>query len=308
MQKKGTVLAIVGPTCSSKTDLSISLAQKLNCEIIACDSRTVYKYMDIGTAKPTPEQRAAAPHHLLDIIEPNQIYTAAQFKNDAGLILENQFNDKQKEFAIVCGGTGFYAKALLSGLAIPEVPPQEQFREELKERAQKFGMDTLYGELEKIDPDAALKIGRNDLFRIVRALEVSQYLGIPFSKAAVKKEVPFNVIWIGLTFEDRSILKNRIIERLDEQSHGGLEAEVRSLYEKYGPCQTLMNAVGYKEIIEYIDGKTTFEAGIENCVKHTYQLARKQLIFFRAIPDIVWFCVDKEKNLLEAVQKHISFD
>ncbi|MCW5823593.1 MAG: tRNA (adenosine(37)-N6)-dimethylallyltransferase MiaA [Cyanobacteria bacterium TGS_CYA1] len=305
--KKGTVLALVGPTCSSKTDLSIGLAKKLDCEIIACDSRTVYKYMDIGTAKPTLEQRQAVPHHLLDIVEPNQVYTAAQFKNDAGLILEDQFNNKNKNFAIVCGGTGFYAKALLSGLAIPEVPPQEQLREELRKRAQEFGIETLYSELEKTDPDAAKKIGQNDLFRIVRALEVSQYLGIPFSKAAVKKEVPYNVIWIGLTFDDRSILKQRIIERLAEQSQGGLLAEVRSLYEKYGPCQTLMNAVGYKEIIEYIDGKTTFDAAIENCVKHTYQLARKQLIFFRAIPDIVWFSVDQEKNLLEAVQKHMSF-
>ena len=305
--KKGTVLAVVGPTCSSKTDLSIALAQKLGCEIIACDSRTVYKYMDIGTAKPTQEQRQTVPHHLLDVVEPNQVYTAAQFKNDASLILDDQFNKQNRDFAIVCGGTGFYAKALLSGLAIPEVPPQEQLREELRERASKFGIETLFAELEKTDPDSAKKIGRNDLFRIVRALEVSQYLGIPFSKAAVKKEVPYNVIWIGLTFDDRSILKNRIIQRLDEQSKGGLEAEVRGLYEKYGACQTLMNAVGYKEIIEYIDGKTTFDAGIENCVKHTYQLARKQLIFFRAIPDIVWFSVDQEKNLLEAVQKHMSF-
>lgn len=261
--------------------------------------------MDIGTAKPTVEERQGIPHHMLDIVEPDQIYTAAQYKNDAGIILENLLEKNQ--FAIVCGGTGFYAKALLSGLSIPEVPPQEHLRAELKERAQNEGVEKLYSELKEIDPTAAQKIGQNDLFRIIRALEVSKYLGVPFSQAATKKEVPYNVVWIGLNFDDRTILKNRIIDRLNVQAKQGLEEEVRQLYEKYGACQILMNAVGYKEIIEYIDGKVTFEAAIENCVKHTYQLSRKQLIFFRAIPDIAWFLVDQEKNLLEAVQKHIAF-
>lgn len=303
--KKGTVLAIVGPTCSSKTALSIALAKRIGAEIICCDSRTIYKSMDIGTAKPTVEERQGIPHHMLDIVEPDQIYTAAQYKNDAGIILENLLEKNQ--FAIVCGGTGFYAKALLSGLSIPEVPPQEHLRAELKERAQNEGVEKLYSELKEIDPTAAQKIGQNDLFRIIRALEVSKYLGVPFSQAATKKEVPYNVVWIGLNFDDRTILKNRIIDRLNVQAKQGLEEEVRQLYEKYGACQILMNAVGYKEIIEYIDGKVTFEAAIENCVKHTYQLSRKQLIFFRAIPDIAWFLVDQEKNLLEAVQKHIAF-
>lgn len=303
--KKGTVLAIVGPTASSKTALSIALAKKIGAEIICCDSRTIYKYMNIGTAKPTVEERQGITHHMLDIVEPDQIYTAAQYKNDAGIILENLLEKNQ--FAIVCGGTGFYAKALLSGLSIPEVPPQEDLRAELKERAQNEGIEKLYSELKEIDPVAAQKIGQNDLFRIIRALEVSKYLGVPFSQAATKKEVPYNVVWIGLNFDDRTILKNRIIDRLNVQAKQGLEEEVRQLYEKYGACQILMNAVGYKEIIEYIDGKVTFEAAIENCVKHTYQLSRKQIIFFRAIPDIAWFLVDQEKDLLEAVQKHIAF-
>lgn len=261
--------------------------------------------MDIGTAKPTQEERQGIPHHMLDIVEPVQVFTAAQYKNDAGIILENLMEKNQ--FAIVCGGTGFYAKALLSGLSIPEVPPQEHLRAELKERAQSEGIEKLYCELKEIDPVSAEKIGKNDLFRIIRAIEVSKYLGVPFSQAATKKEVPYNVLWIGLNFDDRTVLKNRIIERLQIQSKSGLEDEVRHLYERYGACQVLMNAVGYKEIIEYIDGKVSFEAAIENCVKHTYQLSRKQLIFFRAIPDITWFCVDQEKDLLEAVQKHIAF-
>ena len=299
-----TVVAIVGPTCSGKTSLSIKLAKELNGEIIACDSRNIYKYMDIGTAKPTDEEMEGIKHYMLDVAKPDEIYSVAQYKKDAKKAIDSIFEiDK---VPIVCGGTGLYTRALLEGLEIPEVSPNQEFRDSLNKLADQEGCETLYQKLNQLDPEAAKKINQNDRFRIIRALEVIEELKIPFSQAVQIKPPPFKTCWIGLTFNDRSVLKERIIERLKIQIEDGLEAEVRKLYDQYGKTRTLTNAVTYKQFINYFENLITYEEAIEECIKHNYQLARKQIMWFRKNKDINWLNVDSESDLLASALEIIS--
>ncbi|MBX9695609.1 MAG: tRNA (adenosine(37)-N6)-dimethylallyltransferase MiaA [Cyanobacteria bacterium] len=304
MTTKPAVIAIVGPTGSGKTALSIELATRLGTEIIGCDSRTVYKYMDIGTAKPTPQEQKGITHHLMDVVEPDQVFTVAQFRKQAGAVIDKLHSESK--VPIVCGGTGLYARALLEGLAIPEVPPQPELRQELQTLAEEQGNQILRKELERLDPASLEKIKENDRFRMIRAIEVSRVLGKPFSQAAQRVEVPYNVLWIGLNFEDRSVLRRRIEIRLQEQLDSGLVEESKKLYEKYGKTQPLLNAVTYKEMINYFEGGCTLEEAVADCVTHNYQLARKQLMWFRANPAVNWFAVDKCDDLTQSAWRLVE--
>lgn len=306
LSKKNTVIAVVGPTCSGKTSLSVGLGLKYDGEVIACDSRTIYRFMDIGTAKPTIQERRGIPHHMLDVVDPDRVYTVAEFQKEGTAALNDIF--ARGKVPIVCGGTGLYAKALLEGLSIPEVAPQAHLRESLKAEVEKYGNQALHDKLKQLDPPSAEKIHPNDVFRIIRALEVTMTLGLPFSEATKKKEVPFRVIWIGLTYMDRDLLRAKIEERLAEQVCAGLVEESKFLYEKYGATQPLMNAVTYKEMINFFDGRCTLEDAIADCVVHNYQLSRNQLIWFRANRDINWFCVDdtNEGSIFDRVTSEIE--
>ncbi|MBP9093215.1 tRNA (adenosine(37)-N6)-dimethylallyltransferase MiaA [bacterium] len=285
------VIAVVGPTCSGKTSLAIELAKALDGEIVASDSRTIYKYMNIGTAKPTAAEQAQVPHHMIDIIEPDQVYTASQFKREAGEIL-SQLTEAGK-IPVVCGGTGFYIRALLEGLKMPEVEPQKEIRDELAKVAEEHGVEHLREILRQLDPLSAEKIGVNDRFRLIRAIEVSRVLEMPFSQAASREPVPYNIVWIGLTATRRELLKERIIERIDSQLQDGLVAEVQSIYTKFGATQALTNTVAYAEFIQHIDGSLSLEQAREETIKHSVALARRQLIWFRSNMQMNWFAIDE---------------
>lgn len=301
---ENTVIAIVGPTCSGKTKLSIDLSQELNGEVISCDSRNIYRYMNIGTAKPTVEEMNGVKHHLIDVVEPDQVFTVAQYKRMGRESIEKIL--AQDKIPVVCGGTGFYARALLEGLAIPEVGPNQALRDELETVAKEKGSAYLHNLLKQKDPVSGEKIMENDKRRIIRALEVMDALSIPFSEATKKEEVPFKVIWFGLNFEDRKVLKERIKFRLNEQIEQGLEAEVKALYNKYGKTRSLLNAVTYKQFIGYFENQYSYEEAIEECIKHNYQLARKQLMWFRANPQMNWLFVDLQTNLMDKVIEKIA--
>lgn len=298
-----TVIAIVGPTCSGKTSLSVDLALKLDGEVVACDSRTIYRQMDIGTAKPTAEEMKGVPHHLMDVVEPDQFFSVAQYKEKGREAIEAIF--EKKKVPVICGGTGLYARVLLEGFSIPEVPPNQELRERLNASADKHGNHYLHNLLKEKDWQAWQKIQPNDRFRIIRALEVMEALEIPFSKVVKVEIVPFEVIWIGLTFDDRSILKERISKRLEIQMQQGFIDEVKMLHNKYGNERTLTNAVGYKQLINHIENKISIEEALEETIKHNYQLARKQLIWFRANTSINWLKVDSDCVLLDESLKII---
>ncbi len=286
------VIAIVGPTASGKTALSLKLAEKLPVEIVACDSRTIYRRMDIGTAKPSACEQAQVRHHLLDVADVDETYSVANYKEAAGRAIGDIHG--RGKIPIVCGGTGLYARALLEGLSIPEVPPNQQLRDELNQFAEKNGNEELLARLTALDPVTAERLNTNDRYRVVRALEVSITLGKPFSQAATLNPPPYPTVWIALGVNNRQYIKDLIRSRLDEQFTAGLIDEVKALLTDYGPTRALLNAVPYKEVIAYLDGNCSLDEAKQDALKHNYQLARRQIMWFRANENANWFLVDVE--------------
>lgn len=308
--KKIPVLAVVGPTCTGKTSLAIKICKTFGGEVIACDSRTVYKYFDIGTAKPTHEEQAGIRHHLLDVAEPEEEFTAARFRQLGQSAIAQMI--REGKVPVVCGGTGFYSRSLLQGLAIPAVPPNAQLREQLNKEAESAGNKALHDKLAQLDPATAERLSVNDRFRVIRALEVSLGAGKPFSEAAAKVDPPYDTLWIGLTVGDRSVHRQLIRARLHEQLAQGLFEETNRLYRIYGANQRLLHTVNYRDLVAHIEGKLSWQEAVIRCEQHNYQLARKQMIWFKANPATHWFAVDQispddlEKGVFELVARFLA--
>jgi tRNA dimethylallyltransferase len=305
--KRPKVVAIVGPTCTGKTDLSLYIARRIPAEIICCDSRNVYKYFDIGSAKPTPVERSEVPHHLIDVAEPDEDFTAALYASLGKAALEEIAG--RGRLPIVCGGTGFYARALLQGLAIPEVPPQKELRSQLQMQ-EKIEPGFLHRRLLELDPGTAQRLNPNDHFRLVRALEVCTVTGRAFSELARSREAPYQVLWIGLSIRDREKLKTLIKERLQEQMVQGMLAEVQELCRRFGRSQKLMNTVNYRDLCKYLAGELSMVDALAASCQHNYQLARRQMMWFKTNPEICWFYVDetfREKIELAVLHKIQAF-
>lgn len=247
--------------------------------------------MDVGTAKPSVEERGGVPHYMFDVVDPDVPYTVAEYKQQATDAMNSIF--ARGLTPIICGGTGFYARALLEGLEIPEVPPQEELRSELRELAARDGNEVLFARLRELDPVTADRLNANDLMRVVRAIEVSIYCQKPFSEVVSKSDLPFSVIWIGLRPSDRDLLRDAISRRFEEQLRMGLVSEVEHVYKRFGSCRTLLNTVNYTEFIAYIDGKTDFDSAKAECLTHNNQLARRQLIWFKTNSAINWYEFDR---------------
>jgi tRNA dimethylallyltransferase len=298
-RKNSVVVALVGPTCTGKTALSLELAEKLSCEIIACDSRTVYRGMDIGTAKPSPEEQKRATHHMLDVLDPDRFFTVAEFKEKAEPILTQSV--KEERAAIVCGGTGLYARALLEGIVIPKVEPHQQLRNDLNMFADTHGNIALHRRLEELDAVTANRLSVNDRVRVIRAIEVSLIGGKPFSEAIAKEEPPFKTLWLGLFWQDREEHRRVISQRFDQQIENGLVKEVENLFGLKRYEAVLNRAVNYKEFVPYIKEEVQLDVVRAMCILHNYQLARKQMLWFRGNKQINWFAVDQlsHENILE---------
>jgi tRNA dimethylallyltransferase len=303
------VIAVVGPTCSGKTRLGISIATQIGGEILCADSRTIYRHMDIGTAKPTASEQEAVRHHLIDLADPDQTFTLAQFQT-VGLAKIDDLHSRGV-IPVVVGGTGLYTKALLQGLRIPQVQPDEQLRKQLQSIADtdpRGGDQALRQILEELDPVSAQRIGPNDIFRLIRAIEVSRLSGAPFSDLKTISPPPFDVVWFGLTYRDRSILRTRIAQRLQIQLEAGLVKEVDDLKSRFGVTKTLINTVAYKQILAYIDGQYDLNEAMIQAQNHTQELARRQMMWFRANKDIMFFDVDDDDfdRVQTPVLQHIS--
>ena len=290
-QIKPAVIAIVGPTCTGKTDLSIALAKMLNGEIIALDSRTIYKKMDIGTAKPSLEQQKSIKHYALDLIEPSRFLTVSDYIQIANQVIEDIIS--RGKVPILCGGTGLYARALLEGIQIPAVAPQIELRNELNNIAEQKGNEELYSRLLKLDPICAAKLNINDRRRIIRALEVSITSGKPMSELATQGQSNYETTWIGLNWADRAGHKAIISTRLNKHLEEGLIAEVETLWSNSSYREVLKNSINYKEFIPYLDKEKSLEEACQQCIQSNFQLARKQMIWFRARPFINWLSIDQ---------------
>lgn len=279
------LISVVGPTAIGKTSLSIKLAGAFNTEILSADSRQFYKEMQIGTAAPTPEELAAAPHHFIQHRSIQDPYTVGDFERDAIKEMEKLFRDR--DILILAGGSGLYVKSILEGLDdFPEVDPE--IRETLNARVQENGLEPLQEELEQLDPETFDRIDTANPHRLIRALEICLGTGKTYSSFLNKQRNPrdFEVIKIGLT-APREVIYERINRRVDIMIAQGLVEEVRQLY----PHKNLnaLNTVGYKEMFTYLDGELSLENAIEEIKKNTRRFAKRQLTWFRKEQDIAWF-------------------
>jgi len=282
------ILVICGPTASGKSDLALRLAEQLEAEIINADSMQVYRGMDIGTAKPSAEERARIPHHLIDIVQPDQSFTAADFTEAADAAIR-AIGSRGKR-VIVVGGTGLYIRSLLKGL-VDSPAGTEEIRQELQSEARERGNQAMLEELRRVDPELAGRIHPNNLVRIIRALEVFRTTGIPLSRFQQEHGFSgqrYRSLQIGMRVE-RPLLYSRIDQRVNLMLEQGLLQEVRQLLQAgFVPESKAMRAIGYKEMIAYLAGEYDLEEAIRLIKRDTRHYAKRQLTWFNADKDIIW--------------------
>ena len=295
-------IALMGPTASGKTALAIEWAQRLQTEIISVDSALVYRGMDIGSAKPGIEERQGIAHHLIDIREPSQTYSAADFAKEA-LPLMEQISGQNK-IPLLVGGTGLYFRALLDGLS--DMPAaDEEIRSEIQAEAELLGWPAMHEKLKAIDQAAGIRIKPNDVQRITRALEVFRQTGTPITEwqqNSVRKKFPYRVMRVCIAPKDRAVLHDRIARRFDIMLEQGFLAEMRSLMARPELNMEVpsMRAVGYRQAWRHLAGEITAEQFREEAVAATRQLAKRQLTWFRGELDLRWFDPQIERNELQA--------
>lgn len=278
------LIILAGPTAVGKTELSLQLAQRLEAEIISADSMQVYKRMDIGTAKPSLEERKAVPHHLIDLVEPNQDFSVADYQKCFEQTVASIY--AKGKLPLLTGGTGLYIRACIQGFNLEPGEPLPDLRKKLKEEAEQYGPDYIHQRLVKVDPVAAAKIHPNDVRRVIRALEVFQNTGVPISQLQQKKNSRFkyNVIYLFLNRE-RDELYRRIELRVDRMISEGLVEEVHSLLESgFSPQLKSMQSLGYKQICSYLQQEISLEEAIASIKQETRHYAKRQLTWFRKEP------------------------
>ncbi|MFP3983324.1 MAG: tRNA (adenosine(37)-N6)-dimethylallyltransferase MiaA [Desulfurivibrionaceae bacterium] len=304
------LIILTGPTGIGKTRLSIYLAEKLGCEIISMDSMQVYKYMDIGTAKPGVRERERVVHHLIDIVDPADTYNAGRFIRDAGRAIEDIA--ERGRLPLLVGGTGLYMKALLEGLSpMPQIP--EEVRKKLKKQLNHFGNEELYRKLQEVDPVTADRISINDSQRLIRALEVFETAGRPWSdfiaedeKGHHQEKRRYNPLKLCLNCT-REVLYDRINRRTGKMIEDGLIQEVEGLLARgYSADLPAMQAIGYQHMINYLDGIWGKDEAIDLMARDTRRYAKRQLTWFSRDTDIHWFQPEDKSILLEEVRSWLK--
>lgn len=299
------VLVIVGPTCSGKSAVGFLLAKELNGEIISADSRQIYKYLDIGTAKPPLEERKKVKHHFIDEVLPEHEFNAGEFSIQAREIIDGIFESGKQP--IVVGGSGLYIRALIDGFfEAPSADPE--IRVELENILRKKGGNALLEELRKVDPLAASRMLPSNTHRIIRALEVYRITGTPISELQ-KINIPpnFQSVMVGLQW-DRSKLYERINNRVDWMLNKGLLGEVKSLVEKgYSTKITSLRTVGYQEVFQFFDGKIEYETMVELIKRNSRRYAKRQLTWFRRDKRIKWFDMNTEDDIYKISREIFSY-
>lgn len=296
---KPIVYVIGGPTASGKSKLAVELAKKVNGEIISADSMQIYKEMNIGTAKVNKEEMQGVQHYLVDFVSPDERYSVSNFKKDAEKAIE-KILEKGKT-PIVVGGTGLYIDSLIYGIEFQNEEVDLEYREKLNKIADEKGLESLYKKAQEIDPEAMKKISINDRKRIIRVLEIYHKTGKTKTEQELqsrKNEVKYEYKVFAITM-NREKLYERIEKRIDFMIEQGLIEEVKQILEKYHTFPTAMQGLGYKEVVEYLEGSCTKEEMIEKIKKETRHYAKRQLTWFRKNKEIIW--LDGEKSTDENV-------
>ncbi|MTI79487.1 MAG: tRNA (adenosine(37)-N6)-dimethylallyltransferase MiaA [Firmicutes bacterium] len=303
---KKPILAIVGPTATGKTAVGVQLALHLNGEIVSTDSMLVYKGMDIGTAKPTTEERQGVPHHMIDVVMPNEDYSVAKYQQEAERVVATIHNSGK--LPILVGGTGLYLRAVVDKYNFESPMTDENLRHQLQILSQEKGKDWLHHQLAEVDPEAAEKIHQNNVRRVIRALEVYKLTGKRFSslqKADYQPNIKYNTLIVGLTMP-REILYQRIEKRVDKMLEMGLVSEVDKLLQQgVNPTATSMQGLGYKEIAAYLKGELSLDKAVELIKRDTRRFAKRQFTWFKRDPRIHWIDLHKYNNTEKVVDKII---
>jgi tRNA dimethylallyltransferase len=306
LDSKQKLLVIIGPTAVGKTKLSIEMANRYHGEIISGDSMQIYRGMDIGTAKIKPDEMEGVPHHLINIRDPDESFSVAEFQQ---LVRAKITEIAQKgKLPIIVGGTGLYIQSVIYDYQFSDAAADEEFRLKLEEKAKDIGNDALYQELKELDPESAEQIHPNNVRRVIRALEIYHCTGKTMSEYQ-KEQTPdllYQTALVGLTME-REMLYNRINERVDIMMEEGLLEEVKGLFEKgLRDCQSIQ-AIGYKEIYEYLDGRITLDDAVEILKQNSRRYAKRQLTWFRNKMDVQWFNMSDVQNFTKKITEISQF-
>lgn len=289
------VIVVVGPTASGKTKLAVEIAKRYNGEIVSADSMQIYKYMDIGTAKPTEEEKQGIAHHLISIVEPTETFTLQDYLDRAKVCVDDILS--RGKIPIIAGGTGLYVTSFIENISLSEAETDLEYREYLAKRAEKEGNEALLAELAEIDPETADKLHPNNVKRIIRALELYHTSGKTVSEQnALSRQSPspYEFFETGLRFADRKTLYGRINRRVDEMFRAGLENEVSTLLEsgKLTRECNAFQAIGYKQFAPYFDGETDIDEVAENIKRESRRYAKRQLTWLRRDENIRWVEAD----------------
>ena len=304
--QKNKVIVICGPTASGKTALSIELAKQISGEIVSCDSMQIYKDMDIGTAKPTPDEMQGIKHYLIGHVSPEERYSVADYKADAKKAIK-EIIEKGK-MPIVVGGTGLYLDSLIYEIEYQDIQLDEEYRKQLEEEVEEKGLEELYKRAKQIDEKAIEKISPNDKKRILRILEIYHATGKTKTEQEIesrKKEVEYDYKVYALDW-DRQKLYDRINKRVDMMMEQGLIEEVKQILDKYHTFPTAMQGLGYKEVVEYLEGKLTKEEMVEKIKMETRRYAKRQLTWFRKNKQTIWLnAEDTIQNNVDTILKDV---
>ena len=296
MERKIPVICVSGPTASGKTALAVKLAKKYSGEVISADSMQIYEGMDIATAKPDAEEMDGIPHYLIGFLPPSHTYSVAQFTEDAARIIKDI--DSRGKTPILAGGTGLYVDSLLNNITFSESSADESLREQLREKAQREGAESLIEELRQFDPESAERIEPNNIKRVIRAIEIYRTTGITMTEHNIRSrsiESPYDAVKIGLKAKDRQYLYDRINLRVELMVQKGLIEEAKEVLSK--PCSpTAKKAIGYKELVPYLNGEATLNEALEELKKQTRRYAKRQLTWFMRDKNIRWFDIDTYDN------------
>jgi len=287
------IVVLVGPTAVGKTYVSVELAKKLNTEIISADSMQIYKEMNIGTAKITEEETQGINHHMIDIINPDESFSVSEFKSESEKIIDNII--EKAKVPIIVGGSGLYVNSLIYDLDFGNAKSDNKIRDYFSSLYNEHGDDFLYEKLKEVDPESAEKIHKNNVKRVIRALEVHEITGQKFSELNTdirKQSKKYDCILIGLNM-DRKILYERINKRVDKMLSEGLIEEVKLLVEKgYDKNLVSMQGIGYKEVVDYLEGNTELEETVNVLKRNTRRFAKRQLTWFLRDTNVKWFNIN----------------
>ena len=302
------IICVAGPTASGKTALAVELAKELNGEVVSCDSMQVYRRMDIGTAKPTEEEKQGIVHHMLDVADPWEEFSVSRYCAMAGPIVDDII--ARGKTAIIAGGTGLYMDSLIKGNDFAPFPATGM-RERLETQADAEGMGAMHALLASIDPDSANRLPINDRKRIIRALEVYYETGETITAHNIKTQaIPpkYNPVWLGLDFADRADLYARIDLRVSIMLEQGLEEEIRTLLsEGIPPKCTAMQAIGYKEFVDAMDGRISIAEAADQVRQSSRRYAKRQLTWFRRNPNIHWLVRNADTKMEEILASARQF-